>query len=297
MNQTLLDAARRFAAVHADTAGQAVTPITGLTLIRAVAPSPLEYQICRPLVALVLQGEKQVNLGGHGYLYAAGESLLITADVPTTSRIRRASVESPYLSMVFDLDFAIIAELGVNMQAQGAPRGSALRHEVTDGEIEDAALRLLRLADRPASLPILEKQLLRELHYWLLAGRHGAAIGALGHPDSMTRRIAKVVAVMREKFAEALPVQQLAGIAGMSPSSFHQHFRAVTSLSPLQFQKQLRLIQARRLLLATGGSAGNIAYAVGYESVPQFTREYGRMFGVSPVRDARTNRLERAVAA
>jgi AraC-like DNA-binding protein len=124
----------------------------------------------------------------------------------------------------------------------------------------------------------------REMHYWLLAGRHGAAIRGLGWPNSHAQRVARAVAVLRTDFRHPLRVEHLAAAAGMSPSSFHQHFRAVTSLSPLQFQKQLRLIEARRLMLAEGISASSAAYAVGYESVPQFTREYARMFGLPPVR-------------
>jgi AraC-like DNA-binding protein len=125
----------------------------------------------------------------------------------------------------------------------------------------------------------------RELHYWLLSGRHGAAIRRLGWPAGQTRRVARAVAVLRAEFTRPLSVDHLAATAGMSRSSFHHHFRAVTSLSPLQFQKQLRLIEARRLMMSEGVSASSAAFAVGYESVSQFTREYGRMFGLPPVKD------------
>jgi len=148
----------------------------------------------------------------------------------------------------------------------------------------------MRLLDRPAAVPVLQAQLVREMHYWLLSGKHGAAIRRLGGPDSHAQRIARAVAVLRAEFAHPLPVERLAAVAGMSASSFHQHFRAMTSLSPLQFQKQLRLIEARRLMLAEGASASSAAFTVGYESVPQFTREYGRMFGQPPVRDMKAGR-------
>jgi AraC-like DNA-binding protein len=147
-----------------------------------------------------------------------------------------------------------------------------------------------------ASVPVLQAQLVREMHYWLLAGKHGSAIRRLGWPDGHAQRVARAVAVLRAEFARQLPVERLAAVAGMSPSSFHQHFRAVTSLSPLQFQKHLRLIEARRLMMSEGGSASKAAFAVGYESVSQFTREYGRLFGLPPVKDAKAvrNRAEAA---
>jgi transcriptional regulator GlxA family with amidase domain len=165
-----------------------------------------------------------------------------------------------------------------------------VRADPTDTEAADAALRLMRLLDRPAAVPLLGAQLVRELHYWLLAGRHGTAIRHLGWPDSQARGLARAVAHLRAEFAKPLPVEQLASMAGMSRSAFHAHFRAATSLSPLQFQKQLRLIEARRLMLSDGVSASSAAFAVGYESVPQFNREYSRLFGLPPVRDVQTVR-------
>jgi AraC-like DNA-binding protein len=161
--------------------------------------------------------------------------------------------------------------------------------------VADTALRLVRLLERPASLPVLQAQLVREMHYWLLAGRHGPAIRHLGFPDSQAQRIGRAVDVIRRDFASRIPVERLASVAGMSLSTFHQHFRAVTSLSPLQFQKQLRLIEARRQMLADGTPPNHAAYAVGYESVPQFTREYRRMFGLPPARE--TEQARRAAQA
>lgn len=282
---TLLDAVRRHGEAHADQTGLAQTPIPGLTTVRATAPSGLVHAISRPLVCLVVQGSKQVTMGRQAFAFTAGNSLLITADVPTVSQITRASVAAPYLSLVLELDPAVIAELAVEMRAVLVADHAPVRVEATDAEVADAALRLLRLLDRPASRPVLQAQLVRELHYWLLAGRHGTAIRRLGWPESHAQGVARAVAVLRAEFAQPLPVTRLAAVAGMSPSSFHQHFRAVTSLSPLQFQKQLRLIEARRLMTSQGASASSAAFAVGYESVSQFTREYGRMFGLPPVRD------------
>lgn len=282
---TLLDAVRRYADSHGNADGLAHSPIPGLMAVRAFAPSGLQHAVAKPIVCLVVQGSKNVTMGATSVDFTAGESLLITADVPIVSQITRASLASPYLSLVLELDQAVIAELGVQMGA--APEGAQapLRVDTTDAEVADAALRLLNLLDRPAAVPVLHAQLVRELHYWLLVGRHGPALRRLGWPNGPAQRVARAVALLRTDFARTLPVERLADEAGMSPSSFHQHFRAVTSLSPLQFQKQLRLIEARRLMVGEGASASSAAFAVGYESVPQFTREYGRLFGTTPVRD------------
>lgn len=292
---TLLDLVRRHADAHADADGVARTPIRGLTAIRATAPSGLVYAISRPLACLVLQGGKHVTMGRQAFDFAAGDSLLITADVPTESRITRASIAAPYYSLVLDFDPAVIADLAAAMTAVEVADRAPVRVDATAADVAEAALRLMRLVDRPATRPVLEDQHLREMHYWLLAGRHGSAIRQLGWPDGPARRIARAVAVLRAEFAEPLPVARLAAVAGMSPSSFHEHFRTATSLSPRQFQKRLRLIEARRLMLAEGAPAAAAAYAVGYRSVQQFTREYGRMFGLPPVRD--TEAAKRLVEA
>jgi AraC-like DNA-binding protein len=290
MTDTLLKAVRRYAEAYADPAGVARTPIAGLTTIRATAPSDLDYAISRPLACLVLQGTKHVTMGNRAFTFRAGDSLLITADVPTMSRIARASNAVPYFSLVLDLDPAVIADLAVEMKAAPMAKGVPVHHEPTDAEVTDAALRLMRLIERPASVPVLRTQLVREMHYWLMAGRHGAAIRRLGWPDGHAQRVGRAVAALRAEFTRPLRVARLAAIAGMSPSSFHQHFRTVTSLSPLQFQKQLRLIEARRLMLSDGVTSSSAAFAVGYESVSQFTREYGRMFGLPPVRETKAAR-------
>lgn len=297
MTDTLLDAVCRYVEACADPSGLAQTPIPGLTTIRSTAPGGLVHAISRPLVCLVLQGGKQVAMGAETFAFCAGDSLVITADVPTVSQITRASAAAPYLSLVLDLDPAVIADLSVQMRAEPGAEGSPVGAEPTDAEVADAALRLMRLLERPASVPVLHAPLVRELHYWLLAGRHGPAIRRLGWPEGHAGRVARAVAVLRAEFTRTLPVERLAATAGMSPSSFHHHFRAVTSLSPLQFQKQLRLIEARRLLMAEGSSASSAAFAVGYESVSQFTREYGRMFGLPPVKDAEALRSWAAAAA
>ncbi len=295
MNDPLLQHADRYAEAYADRDGVARTPVPGLTILRATSPSTLQYAVPRPLVALVQQGAKRVITGSSTFEFGAGESLLITADVPTVSQITQASAGKPYLSLVIDLDPAVIAELVVEMSSAPFAAPTPVRIEPTESEVADAVLRLMRLLDRPASRPVLEAQLLRELHFWLLSGRHGGAIRNLGVADSHARRVARAVAVVRNNFAEPLRVKHLAEAAGMSTSSFHEHFRAITSLTPLQFQKQLRLIEARRMMLTDGTEIGSAAHRVGYESVPQFTREYGRMFGSPPARDIKVMRARTGI--
>ena len=284
---TLLDAVRRHADAHAGEDGLAPLPIPGLMAVRALAPSDLIHAVQRPLACLVLQGAKRVTGGARVFEFAAGDSLLVTADVPTVSQITRASAAAPYYSLVLELDPAVIADLVAQMPTTAVVDDEPVRVDPTESETTDAALRLVTLLDRPESLPVLQAQRVRELHYWLLAGRHGDAIRKLGWPDSHVQRVARAVSLLRRDYTRTVPVERLAAEAGMSASAFHQHFKAVTSLSPLQFQKQLRLIEARRLMQSQGASASRAAYAVGYESVPQFTREYGRMFGRTPAKDAR----------
>ncbi|CAG2157525.1 hypothetical protein LMG19282_05478 [Cupriavidus campinensis] len=290
MESTLLSAVRRYADAHSDAAGTALTPVPGLTIIQATSASALLYSISRPLICLVQQGSKRVTIDAQNFDFTAGDSLVISADVPTVSQITRASIAAPYLSLVMELDILLIAGLCQEIGAAGDIDETPVRVDRTDTEVTDAALRLMRLLDRPAAVPVLQAQLVRELHYWLLMGRHGTAIRKLGKVNSHAQRVARAVAVIRAEFDKPLTVERLAAVAGMSQGSFHQHFRSVTSLTPLQFQKYLRLIEARRLMLSESATASRAAFAVGYESVPQFTREYGRMFGQSPARDTRAAR-------
>jgi AraC-like DNA-binding protein len=293
----LLTAVRRHADAFADSSGLAATAIPGLLTVRALAPSGLLHDIFRPLICLVVQGSKVVTMGSREFVLSAGDSMLITADVPILSQITRASRAMPYYALVLELDLAIVAELVAEMKEEVVADEGPVRVDSTDTEVADAALRLMRLLDRPASVPVLHRQLVREMHYWLLAGRHGGAVRHLGWPEGQVQRVARAVAILRAEYARPLRVERLAEAARMSPSSFHQHFRAVTSLSPLQFQKHLRLVEARRLMLSEGKTPTVASFAVGYESVSQFTREYGRLFGLPPARDAREVRASASAAA
>lgn len=288
MTDPLINAALKYAQVYADSTGIARTPIAGVTIIHATAPIGLNTAICKPTVCFVLQGAVQVVTGTESFTASSGDLLLITASALTVGRIVQATEDQPYLALTLELDPALIAELDAETSREAVSDVAPVHIARTDADIAETALRLMRLLERPASLPVLHTSLVREMHYWLMAGPHGAVIRSLSWPGGNVQRVARAVAVLRSTFAQPMRVEQLADIAGMSLSAFHHHFRAVTSLSPLQFQKRLRLIEARRLMLSQRMTASRAAFAVGYESVSQFTREYVRMFGVSPARHRRS---------
>ncbi|MEC4720101.1 AraC family transcriptional regulator [Noviherbaspirillum sp. CPCC 100848] len=284
MVDELKHALLRYTRAHSQVDGVTATSVRGFYLFQRTTPSEVEHTVVNPLVCLVLQGRKQVSLSSGVSSYAAGETLIVTGNVPTASRISQASAASPYLALALDLDPNVITDL---VLSEHVASSSQAAHD-TSGDLCDALRRLVMLLDRPESLAVLKNGLIREIHHWLLLGRQGHAVRNLGLPDSHVRRIARAVAILRADYAQPVHIERLAAAAGMSRAAFHQHFRAITSLSPLQFQKQLRLIEARRLILSKGKLLSQVAFEVGYESTSQFSREYTRMFGRSPVKDKQT---------
>ncbi|HDU5040892.1 AraC family transcriptional regulator N-terminal domain-containing protein [Enterobacter hormaechei] len=282
--------ARKYADAHLNKEGVATTPIPGVFILSETAPSMLQFAITKPLLALVLQGRKRVTMGSHTFDFGMGESLLVTMDVPTVSQVITASAATPYYSFVVELDAAVITELVGDMDKLEASPDLPVRVDQIEEDVAETALHLLKLLDRPHALKMLGRQLVRELHYWLLSGRYGKSMRALGNTDSHARRIARAVEIIRAKYDQPLRIKTLADAAGMSISVFHKHFRNVTTLTPLQFQKQLRLVEARKLMLVQGAAISTAAHRVGYESVTQFTREYSRMFGQPPARSIRDAR-------
>ena len=287
MIEALRQLVRQHADAHANPDGFAATPLRGIQTMRAHAPTGFVKSIYKPLICLVLQGSKYVTVGTCARELTAGQTVVVSADVPAISRITRASRAEPYVAVAIELDLSILLELAgqVSVSAEEDALAPALSADDTDPAVAECALRLIQLLGRPNAIPVLFPSIMRELHYWLLTGRHGAAMRGLAWPDGVGQRVARAIAVLRSEFASTLEVGQLAAIAGMSASTFHHHFRTITSLSPIQFQKRLRLIEARRRMLAEGLPASQAAFAVGYESVSQFTREYGRMYGLPPGRD------------
>jgi len=285
--QDLLQAVQRYTEHHEMRTGVTDTAIPGVSIVRSESPSGLVHAVYKPLVCLILQGGKKVMMGSKVFEFAGGDSLIVTADAPTISQITKASRERPYLAVVIELEPATITELSASLEEPSTADPSVVQADSTDIEVETTVSRMMHLLDRPSSLPTLLPAYMRELHYWLLLGRHGFALRRYAALSGNDQGIGRAVAILHKKFAEPLSIRNLASAAGMSSSSFHQHFREATASTPLQFQKQLRLIEAKRLMLSEGWNASNAAFEVGYESINQFTREYGRTFGAPPARDVR----------
>lgn len=288
--QALRHTVAAYASAHGNRAGLALTPVPGLRMMCAPAPSGPMHSLYRPLLCVVLQGAKHLSVAGEDRLVQAGDTVVVTVDAPVTGRIVRASPQQPYLAVAVEFDLAVLQELALALDAAPAPRPAqppALLVAQGDDAVLDCAARLVGLLQRPEAVPLLQPGISRELHYWLLCGRHAGAMRALALPDSHSARLVGAMRMLRASYAGAITVEQLAAAAGMSESAFHRHFKALTSLTPIQFQKQLRLVEARRLMLDEGLAASRAAFAVGYESVPHFTRDYARLFGAPPRQDVR----------
>lgn len=263
------------------------TGLPGVSIVRAFRPSELTHSIYKPLACVILQGCKMVTAGNRTLHFASGDTLIVAAETPTVSQITQASPKQPYLALVVELDPATIGDLMKQVPAFPPQHRHTVQANPIDAEVLDTFWRMTRLLDRPASVPALLTAYTRELHYWLLLGKHGYAVSQYASDYGTSKGIGHVLKILKERFTEPLSMRELASAAGMSASSFHEQFREATSLTPLQFQKQLRLVEAKRLMLSGEANASGAAFQVGYESINQFTREYHRMFGASPARDNR----------
>lgn len=286
--QALIDAARAYARSHANSDGLACTPVPGLRMMCVAKPAGDLHSVYRPLVCFVLQGKKRLVVGETECLVSEGRSIIVAADMPVIGRIVEAKPEAPYVAIAVELDMGLLRELVAQIGLKEPQRASGIETlfaDDTEAAMLDCAARLMQLLDRPRAIPILQPAILRELHYWLLAGPHAAALRTLADPSSHAGRLAQAIEILRRDFRSRIPVERLADAAAMSLTAFHRHFKAMTSLTPGQYQKRLRLIEARRLMLEEGLSASSAAFEVGYESVSQFTREYGRLYKAPPKQD------------
>ncbi|MEM8488425.1 MAG: AraC family transcriptional regulator [Bacteroidota bacterium] len=287
IGDNLIDRVRAFANSSGSAEGVSATPLPCLTVLRSHAPTSLKAVLYNPLLCLILQGSKETVVGTHKLYFEAGESLIVSHDVPVFSRIIDASAEKPYLALVISLDMQIVRSLydEVGEAVLDAAQSRALHVGETEEALVNAASRLFDLVHRPDEAGVLMPLILREIHFRVLLAKHGVMLRQLLRRESHASRLAKVIAHIKTDFAAPYSVSELASIAGMSTSSFHEHFKALTATTPLQYLKNMRLIEARRLLMDKGFTVASAAFQVGYESPTQFSREYARKFGAAPSLD------------
>jgi AraC-like DNA-binding protein len=269
------------------------TAVDGVFCIRLSEPNMRLPSVYQPSICVIVQGAKQVLLEEEIYRYAPPQFLAVSVDLPLLGQVIEASTAQPYLCLQIEIDPRQIGELIAQSSTASFLRGETARGlfvGTLDGATQEAVLRIARLLATPGDIPVLAPMMLREFHYRLLSGAHGPAIAQMAIAGSNSHKIGQIIRRIKTHLATSLRVEELAAMANMSPSSFHQHFKAVTAMSPLQYQKRLRLTEARHILLSENVDAASTAYRVGYQSVSQFSREYARMFGAPPVRDVQSIR-------
>lgn len=264
------------------------TAIPGLGLRRYEDPTEPANYLHDPSVCLVVQGAKRVLLGNEEFVYDANHFLITSVGLPVVAHVTEASKDAPLLGLIMKLDLRVVSQLLVDgdlpvHRVQQSPRGMAVS-EVSPALL-NAFIRLIDLLEEPTDIPILAPLLQREIVYRLLVGGQGMHLRQIATTGSHGHLVTKALDWLRENFSKPLRVEELASRAGMSPSTFHHHFRSMTAMSPLQFQKWMRLHEARRLMLSKNQDATTAAFMVGYESPSQFSREYKRQFGAPPLRD------------
>ena len=270
----------------------------GLNFFKHSGPTQPFHGLYSPSICIIAQGAKEVQMGEELFRYDPENFLLSSLDVPVVSQVVEASSEIPFLGLKLDLDPTLITSVSVETGVLPGRNDSSVKSIAVgklQGDLLDAFVRLFRLLDSPEDYRVISPLVIREIIYRLLVSEHGPRLRQIAVFGGQSNRIAKAVQRLRMKFTESLSIEDLAGELGMSVSSFHQHFKTATSMSPLQFQKMLRLQEARRLLLAEDIDASSAAIRVGYDDASQFTREYKRLFGDPPMRDvARFKQLSAA---
>lgn len=265
-----------------------VEPLLGLHFFRSSNPTEPLHGVSKPAFCVIAQGSKVVLLGDSRYRYDPAHYLLATVELPISGQVLEASAERPYLSLLLELDPALVGSVMVeagHLSSRNQENVRAIDVSPLDMDLLDAVVRLVRLLDSPAEARILRPLITREIVYRLLMGEQGNRLRHLALPGGRTDRIAEAVERLRKDYSQPLHIESLARDLGMSVSGFHHHFKAVTAMSPLQFQKQIRLQEARRLMFGENLDAASAGYRVGYEDASQFSREYKRLFGQPPIRD------------
>ena len=272
---------------YATSDGVHPTPHPRLFLVRLSQPTLPQHAVHEPALCIIAQGRKQVTIGPKAYVYDPSKYFVVSVDVPVTGRVVEATPQRPYLCFRLDLDTSLLGTTILECPPPVDPREAVpgVTMSALTTEIRDAALRLLRLLATPADYPALAPLAEREILYRLLSGEQGATIRQIALADSNARRVGRAIEWIRRNYREELRIEALASVAAMSRSALHAHFKTVTAMSPLQYQKQLRLQEARRLMMGEAMDAARAAYEVGYDSPSQFSREYRRLFGNPPARD------------
>ena len=277
---------------HTPIEGMQRSAVPGTWLIRSNRTTEPLQVVHAPAVCIIAQGAKLVSLAGSDFQYDPAKFLVVSVDLPVTGCVTQASEEEPYLCLRVDLDPHMLAALDLELPGRPTPRprGAASARalflsETTPG-LADVAARLVRLLETPQDIPVLAPLLLKELHYRLLTGEHADVVRHVARGEGRMAQVTRAICWIKDNFNRPMSVERLAGDVGMSSSTLHEHFKSVTSMSPLQYQKQLRLQEARRLMLTGAKDAARAGHAVGYESSSQFSREYARFFGLSPGRDS-----------
>lgn len=265
------------------------TAIPGLTLSRYDHDSPPENCFYSPMIAVVVQGFKRSMIGNKEFNYGENQCMVVSVDLPGIYYIWGATPEKPFISVSIKLDKHIISQLLTEMTIKPAlskdKQASQVMTSTVSLPILDAFLRLVELLDQPENCQIIAPMIIKELHYYLLSSDLGESLRLANSNGNKVNQISKAIDWLRNNFAQPLDIEDLAKLVNMSSSTFHRHFRQVTTYSPLQFQKQLRLYEAERLMLQEGKDVKTVAFQVGYESPSQFSREYKRQFGEAPHRD------------
>lgn len=282
---TLVDLISR----HAPVDGTHEGPIAAMKLIRASTPTLPMPVIYTPTLCLVAQGAKRASLGTTTYRYDPAHFLLASVDLPVMGSVIKASASHPYLCLQLDLDSSELAELAIGhpastQDASSKPAGLTLNE--TTLPLLDATIRLVGLLDTPQDIDALAPLTIREILYRLLTGPSSGVIRQMAQADSRLNQIARAIVWIRANFRGPCRIEEAAEIAGMSRATFHLHFKTVTTMTPLEFRTQLRMQEARRLMLSEARDAASAGYQVGYESPSQFSRDYARIFGVPPARHA-----------
>lgn len=281
-----LDELRQLITRHAKSPPAALAA-SGIKAVSAESPTEITHHVLEPMLAVVAQGAKRAVLGDRIYEYAAGQYLVVSVDLPIAGHVFQASRERPYLAAGFTLKPTTIATLLLEMAASDRPSTEPAGLGVSNAprELLESVVRTLRMLDRPRDAAVLGPMLEREILWWLLNGEQGAMVRQIGLADSRLSQVSRAIRWIRVHHAEPIRIEALADMAAMSASSLHRHFRAVTTMSPLQYQKLIRLQEARSRLLAASQDIAAVGLSVGYDSPSQFSRDYSRLFGAPPGRD------------